>query len=199
MLTIREEYLRSLIVDDWFENHEILEYNLFKCKESGRTITSLVWGKPGTNFYRIQYLIKDNVLFVSGDVGHYTYQFSEPITLEYFLSKGTEADYYVSKCVSQYPDSLKEWDEQVAKEKLLVLDDIDEGIKKNAIEGNWITDEESWMEFVEDSINEKLMTGDPWDYADLGMTTNLRPIAHFIGLEMSAKYIQENESFFRKG
>jgi len=96
-------------VAEWFKEHQAtFEEASFK---SGVPITRILWKKPNTSCYRVDYLIYGGMLLVCGDLGDAAYQWSGSINLKFLA--GCDIGYFGGKCraSSQEPRG-KTWDSE---------------------------------------------------------------------------------------
>lgn len=77
-----------------FEEQEFRDHTATFSKEG--ELPTLNWKKPGTGIFGVRYIIDQNILFVSGDLGFAVYRWSERITWDFLA--GCDLDYFSSKC-----------------------------------------------------------------------------------------------------
>lgn len=102
-----------IIAGEWFKDHKVRLYQTATLTAEGAKtypITNLVWARPGSSIYRIDYLIYGATLFVTGDVGDAVYRWSEHLDLNFLAHLDT--DYFGSKCMASDSEPRgKHWDE----------------------------------------------------------------------------------------
>lgn len=74
----------------WFKDH------VATAQMIDHRLTRIFWNKPGTRCFSIVYLIDENNLFVTGDLGEAVYSWSGKIDLHFI--RNCELDYFKSKC-----------------------------------------------------------------------------------------------------
>jgi hypothetical protein len=95
-------------IDDWFKNH------IVKAHVHHGKVEQFVWGEPGTRNCKIQYLLHNNYLYVSGDLGEAIYEWSEDVSLKFLADCGM--DYFGGKCrASSEEPKGKTWDRDKVK------------------------------------------------------------------------------------
>ena len=192
----------------WFPRHEgtLLAIpnnpvNVFSPREN------LIWSKPGSSMYRVDYLVYGHHLVVVGDLGEAVYGWSERVTLEWIAK--LDLDYFAGKCeASEKGRHYVQW----SKEKAFDLIQSQwlpnfEGDAAGALEefnevngGEAIEDYHSWCRWLSDDcslsgIDSELHREDNGthffgcDWTDgipnIGEETDIRCRAHLLGLRMA--------------
>jgi hypothetical protein len=96
------DYLESVkkeIRKDWFKNHEI------KHVEGLEGLQRIGWGEKGTRMYQVDYVLSDNMVFVSGDLGTAAYELTCAATLENI--KDFNLSYFTGKLAAH---ERRRWD-----------------------------------------------------------------------------------------
>ena len=88
---------------------------IYSAKEDMETLS---WKKSGTSVFGIDYIMRGNILIVTGDLGHAIYRWSSPVMLEW-VSR-CDLSYFAEKCVaSETGSGGKEWNAEIAKERFI--------------------------------------------------------------------------------
>ena len=83
----------DLDIAEWFKDHQATVAH----GTLGNTpISRILWRKPGTWQYHVDYLIYGGVLFVCGDLDEATYEWPQAVDLPFLAGCGL--DYFGSKC-----------------------------------------------------------------------------------------------------
>ncbi len=175
---------------------------------SGEKIQRLLWKEPDTGICRIEYLLKDGLLIVTGDLGHAIYWWSDPRCSFEWLSK-TGLGYFSSKCeASEAGRRYSEWDPKAVeqwieeKEKDLLADyaeDDEKGVMaawkelKEHLEGSGDS-QADWHEALanyHDPEGREKALGDEWyEGLDAGKTTHARCYLHWKGIQMAMAQLE---------
>ena len=103
-----------------FETHEIVLHKTNSNEDSeGRTHTleHLVFKRPGSGMYLIEYVMRGTTLFVTGDLGEAVYWWSERHDLEWVSQ--CDLGYFSSKCMaSEVGRDFKQWDSDQALQRV---------------------------------------------------------------------------------
>lgn len=159
----------------------VLDSRCYQTDTDGSVIETFTIKKPGTRIYRIDYIIRDNILFVSGDCGEAIYQWSSDINLEFLAICGL--DYFKGKCrASEVGQDFRQWDPTIVGDRFSeIMDDEEEKIRSLAKE-DWEMDgkfhcfhPEEWALWV-DSFVEAHRLG--WDGETIGMAATLGYVPH---------------------
>lgn len=70
------EKAEQVIRSEWFSEHEI------KSIEGENGFQKIIFGEPGTFMYRVNYVLVDNMVYISGDLGVAAYALTGPATIE---------------------------------------------------------------------------------------------------------------------
>jgi hypothetical protein len=191
------------ITGDWFKDHKA-NIELFDPEA-----IIIKWAKPGTGIYAVTYIIRNNYLYVSGDIGEAVYCWSSAISPQ-FLST-LNLDYFASKCqASEAGRGYPSWDDEQAKENLM------DALKYHIASNNEIEESEVTKEMVEDHLDEQNTSldyaedscsskdlfyawigesgydlfGSDWYENTFGQTIDMRCEGHLIGIRMAVKQLQ---------
>lgn len=178
----REQQLHE-IETKWFKTHVATIF----AAESDNGPVWLRWAKPGTNVFRVDYLIHRNNLHVSGDIGHTSFCWSEQISLaslasfdwHYFLGKAQGIDGYVEHL---------EWCHEHAGEWIREAIDDDKILIKSLGE-DWtdrLNSKDEWQGFLNSCYESCDMDGEDLSrLLEAGQCWNMRALAHWKGLQMA--------------
>lgn len=148
-------------------------------------IQHLLWAKPGTGLYRIEYMIRANVLFVTGDVGHAVYRWGNRISWEFLAV--CHADYFAEKCeASEHGRGYPDWNERVARARVaqFLKDSPEEREQFESQYGDTaLFRRAAWHDWL--SVYGADVFGDPSEWADVGVVVSPRCRAHLIGIQMA--------------
>ncbi|GGB41487.1 hypothetical protein GCM10011409_18760 [Lentibacillus populi] len=106
------DYLKQAkneIRKEWFSNHEI------KLIEGSKGFQRINWGEQGSRMYQIDYVLSDNMVFVSGDLGTAAYELTCAATLENI--KDFNLSYFTGK-LSAHERRRWDFDPYLAKEEI---------------------------------------------------------------------------------
>lgn len=119
------EKAKKEIKDNWFKNH-VAEIR------GSEGLQVIYWEKPGTFEYRTMFVLSDNNIFISGDIGEAVYNLTCSATLKNI--KEFDLRYLTRKLTAHsderwsfnYKKALRELDEWYLERKDDQLDDLDE-------------------------------------------------------------------------
>jgi hypothetical protein len=200
---------RSIMIREWFLAHEAY-YSIFEREtpiQNGRPILRvahnpiehLLWSRPKSSTYRIQYLFWNNALFVSGDVGSAVYQWPGSIQqMEWIVE--CDFHYFASKCqASEDGPGFRAWDRDYAVDHLQAIMDAKWFMlkDKSSVEGvvtDALRDRDEWVQWL--AFHRVDFFG--YEFADLdlgniGMRIALRCQAHLVGLQMAFNQLKNKE------
>lgn len=103
------EQAEKEIRNQWFENHTI------KSIEGQEDFQRILFGKKGTGMYQVNYVLSDNLIFVTGDLGDATYRLTCMATLENI--KDFDLSYFTGK-LSAHERRKWTFDRNLAKEQI---------------------------------------------------------------------------------
>lgn len=176
-------------IAEWFKEHKATMHE--KAKVGNWEMECLRWQRPGSWTYGIDYLLKNNTLIVTGDLGDAVYCWSGPFEgLEWIA--GLSIDYFHGKCeASELGRNMRnyEWDAEVARKN------IHQRFKENRdCKGyNDFFHEQECLDSA-DALNEWCQINDPaavfkdddwWEWLpQCGRIMPIRTRAHLIGLKI---------------
>lgn len=108
----QNEYLETAekeIREQWFENHKI------KFIEGVEGFQCIHWGEPGTRMYQIDYVLSDNIVFITGDLGDAAYNLTCLATIDNI--KDFNLSYFTGK-LSAHERRRWDFDIQLAAEEI---------------------------------------------------------------------------------
>jgi hypothetical protein len=100
---------------NWFKDHRATLHESVEL--AGWKIECLRWQKPGSSDYRVDYMLRNGTLCVTGDLGEAIYEWYSPVDGLKWIA-GLDIGYFHSKCLaSEYGRGSKnyEWDEDKAR------------------------------------------------------------------------------------
>jgi hypothetical protein len=103
------EVAEKVIREKWFADHVI------KSIEGKNGFQRIVWGKKGTRMYQIEYVLSDNMVFVSGDLGDAVYSLTCMATLNNI--KDFDLSYFTSK-LTAYSSERWDFDQKLAQKQI---------------------------------------------------------------------------------
>jgi len=192
---------------DAFKNHEA------KISRLDDQTQILVWRAPDTSMYSAEYIIRRNILIVTGDMGCAIYMWSAPITFEGLASYSL--DYFAGKIQASpsgqfgeqwFPeaakDRLQEWVEQGKDEPSDDPDHMDDYERRKRVvygTGSYRVDDalsnigsqEDWSRWLERS-GEKSLGMDWWEWGSIGVGTNSQTRYHWHGIRAAMKWLKEH-------
>lgn len=163
-----------------FKDHQIL------ADKENDGIRYIVFGKPGTGIYRINYIIIRNVLTVFGDCYEAVYMWGDKVNLEFLA--GCSLGYFAEKCrASQHGYGSKHWVSDHAKENIRwrfeEAEEEDTEKKFTELGGfNNLSTEFEWCMWLQDHGYD--VFGDISEMGDIGMEVSWECHAHLVGLKM---------------
>ncbi|MEB8653092.1 hypothetical protein P4G96_30805 [Bacillus cereus] len=183
------------IRENWFGNH-VAEIN----GEAGLQV--IQWGEPGTNMYRVKYVLSGSNVFVSGDIGEAVYTLTCAATLEKI--KGFNLSYFTGKLQAHRGDrwnfdnkkarrELNDyWDENDMNEIESDGEEMHEKILSAINESSSIGEYQYWLY---DAYHTTSMDSDTIsDVNDFGKVLPYRFIAYWLGLQMVIEQLEKNEA-----
>jgi len=188
------------ICSEWFKDHEQLFYSIAMNDNIENQIHIFEWKKPNTSIYSIKYIIRNNYLFVSGDLGCAVYKFSSNV--EWHSIASMDSFYFSSKCeASETGRFYKEWNEEkcisIFNEKMKEYNNDISSLNMTQEEFNEFKEQakqesfsrDSWGHFVQNNYN--VFYDDAYDY---GEDTSIICVAHLQGILMGLekKYQKQN-------
>lgn len=177
----------------WFKDHKA---TFTKIKAGWRDrhrhdMTVLDWQEPGTSVYYIRYVFDGCNMYVSGDLGHAVFRFTQKAiperiagySLSYFYEKmtaysdsredfnKTKALEYVDELILDYENDEQEFDREAYDEFRRIIDDC-------------TTMREYHYHLA--SFDYHRLGNDSWEWiSNVGVCTPLRVRAYLIGLQMA--------------
>lgn len=187
---------REATVAQWFDLNEATLITL--CTEP-LTVERLVWKRPASRVYRIDYLCDGPHLFVTGDLGDAIYEAGMDGLRRW---SQCSLDYFSGKCVaSEYGRRYREWDEESARiwlEGLFDLseaDDAKEWAQLQELGGlGALHSDHDWTRWLED--NAEQVWGANWTDVEpwgIGMAPSLRCRGHLRGLQLAFAQLDAKE------
>lgn len=162
-----------------FRDHTVQAHKLY----AENSLELLVWGRPKSSFYRINYIRHHGTLMIHGDCYEATYQWSDPHTLRWMGD--LDFGYFFSKCrASSHGRDGRVWEPAIAIERMkerikdgdfgeivnLDLDDLDAACESPDGVYAWLCDNK---------------VADAWEAADIGYTFDVMAYYHWRGLQMA--------------
>lgn len=187
---------RREMIDRWFPDH-VATYS--EGAVGGARVERLVWRKPGTNNYRVDYLSDGGVhLIVTGDLGDAIYQ-TGAHDLRWWASCGV--DYFASKCIaSEHGRGYRTWDGDAARVEIgeYLRDAAAAGYRKasgafarlsgwEAVE--YKTDWHYWLQ----AHGSDFFGADYFEFAEIGEIIDARCEAHLVGLKRALASLEIQE------
>lgn len=188
------EKMKQEIRENWFSNH-VAEF------EGGNGLQVVYWGEPGTSMYRTKYVLSDNNVFISGDIGEAVYSLTCQATLENI--RGFNLGYFTGK-LEAFCESRWDFDQSLAKKELrqywdeYELDncyedskEIYEGILSAIDESNSMESYQAWLMPVYQNTS---VDSDTMEYIwDLGKRMPARLIGYWVGLQMVIEQLKAKQ------
>lgn len=193
-MTDKEYFDRSveMIRTEWFPKHQAVfgEYPSL-CDRVGNKIPGitdkiefLLWANPENSNYQVKYFLHRATLFVTGDVGHAIYRWSNT---EHGLEWIANCNYHYFdekiEGLNGYFDS-RSWRGDICKQRAEEFFKSQE--RKPRIPSYWsdhVNSRDEWMRFVHDHY--KVFGVDNHDPFEWGFVPNTRCIGHWLGLRMA--------------
>lgn len=97
------------IKNEWFAYHTIQDIEGFN------KLMRIVWGKPGSKLFQIEYTLSGNMVFVAGSLGHASYSLPFDATLENLSN--TDLGYFTD-CLLAYDGERWGFDSRLAVKQL---------------------------------------------------------------------------------
>lgn len=97
------------ITKEWFCHHTI------KNLDGYDNLMRIVWGKPGTTHYQIEYVLSGNMVFVAGNLGHASYALPFEASIENIFN--TDLDYFTEQ-LSSFDREKWDFDSELAVKQL---------------------------------------------------------------------------------
>ncbi|MCK5604629.1 hypothetical protein KAR91_22260 [Candidatus Pacearchaeota archaeon] len=168
-------------------------------RELAEGVTDIVWQKEKDSNCYVVYLIRGNVLYVSGDLGSAVYFWGRRLSIEWLA--GLNIDYFASKCeASEHGRLFRSWASDVAEKWIesFVKDHIDdcydeEGEAEALAVFNELKEDmeratdskEEWIAFASGDDGRRVFGDEWWDYAaDIGTVVDFRCRTHLAGLKL---------------
>jgi hypothetical protein len=152
----------------------------------------LIWERPGTSIYHVNYNCWGRNLIVVGDIGDAVFSWSQRVTFEWLA--GLDFDYFWRKCqASETGRTYYQWNSEVIgaqAEKIL----RDEGTARwddaraEGIE-DAIHDEQEWYAWCH--ANRELLGDDLGEWVGNGRVPNIRAVGMFEGLKMAVAQLSK--------
>ena len=152
------------------------------------------WAVPGTYIFSVTYLLYQNALFVSGDIGCATFVWSQVISPAWVA--GCDFSYTLSKCeASESGRKFETWVAVVAKTGWLNLkEDLDEDsqIRKLLLEHESESlDKEHFAHIAREVYDASGDAELASMISDIGMAPHANAIGMWLGLRLAWKQLQE--------
>lgn len=103
------EQAKKEIRENWFENHVI------KNIEGEEGFQRISFGEKGTRMYQVDYVLSDNMVFITGDLGDAAYQLTCQATFENI--KGFDLSYFTGK-LSAHERRRWDFDNHLAQKQI---------------------------------------------------------------------------------
>lgn len=200
------EYLEQVereIREKWFENHCI------KSIEGEEGFQRVSWGEKGTGMYQVDYVLSNNMVFVTGDLGDAAYSLTCQATLEnikdfnlsYFtrklsahergrwdfdntLAQEQIEEYIFDWCDVDHVDQLSEDDNELYEELLCATSDWDSYDHfQMAVFSIYDNTSVDWFDGESAS-----------SISDCGQRLNRSFIAYWVGLQMVIEQLESQKS-----
>lgn len=164
-----------------FANHQAKIKEYISSDEKNDKIKILKWADPKTSTYSIKYIIDNNVLFVSGDLGFAVYRWTSCVDFEWLAD--LSIDYFCSKCeASEKGHKYFEWENFRTSRGM-----------------SEIENKEGWIEWCCEEGEEVFQTTDYWEWAyDIGDVIHIRCHYHLIGLKMAMEQLKKRDENVEK-
>ena len=192
---------------DEFVDHVVVLHKTVTHEDSlGRShsLEHLVFKKPGTGFYYIEFIMHNNYLHVTGDVGEAVYWWSDRHNLEWVAN--CDLGYFSSKCTaSPQGRDFKQWTRAAAQEKVaaeLEERDVDRKLRFNRWKGDRHLDTEfDWLEWlrssargVDESTKGEYLFGEDYlrQMPGVGYDIDIRCQMHLAALKLAIKKVKHD-------
>ncbi|WP_096436529.1 hypothetical protein [Alteribacter populi] len=190
------------IRERWFDNHVI------KRIEGENGFQRISWGEKGTRMYQVDYILSDNMVFVTGDLGDAAYSLTCQATFEnikdfdlsyftgklsayerrrwdfdYTLAQEQIEEYIFDWCDVSHFDQLSEDDNELYEELLYAARnwDLQDHFEK-AVFSIWENSNVSWFDGEAASC-----------ISDCGKRLPRSFIAYWVGLQMVAEQLESKK------
>lgn len=189
MKTLKEwTQRRDETVSRWFDQHTATLTTL--CTEP-YVVERLVWKRPTTRVYRIDYLCDGPHLFVTGDLGDAIYE-AGANGLRWW--SGCDLGYFAGKCMaSEYGRGYREWNAaraDIGLRGMFDRNDDDDRTRWAIVERldglDALIDEHDWAAWLRE--NAAQVWGPNWTDVEpwaIGMAPSLRCLGHLRGLQLA--------------
>lgn len=155
----------------------------------------LIWAKPNTGIYRVDYHCHGRYLIVVGDIGDAVFAWSQNVDWDFLAS--CSLDYFLSKCqASPSGRDFYQWSGDHMRAILAdhLTDDEDGGTAKltAAIEDGahyHIDDEQEWYAWVKD--NTEHLGSDYGEWIMNGRIASVHAVGIFEGLKLAVAQLKE--------
>lgn len=160
-------------------------------------ITELAWKKPGTGINSIIYLLRQNQLYVSGDMGAGVYCWSGKISLPFL--NDCSLDYFQGKCeASETGAQFEQWDDTKAKQRIEQFpSDFGEDFnleiynQEKSVMLGATSSQQEWVQWLSTDEAAEILGPDYWEYGGIGIDVHPRCIYHWLGLKMAYEQLKE--------
>lgn len=154
----------------------------------------LIWERPGTSVYAVNYCCWGRNLIVVGDIGDAVFSWSQRVTFEWLAS--LDFDYFWRKCqASETGREYYQWDGDTMRKTLerILTDDGADGSALHAANEAGAEDalhhEQEWYAWC--SANMELLGSDAGEWIGNGRVPNIRARGMFEGLKMAVAQLQK--------
>lgn len=177
--------------EEWFKDHvATLHIATAPTAKPVNTITVIEWKKPNSWNYGCRFLLHSQWLMVVGDLGEATYQWSEPITMEFLA--GLNFDYFHGKCrASPSGSRSRVWDPRTAQRRLQDIADqcgaACSTVVKQLDESRG--DEKFGLALSDLYAHGKIGCDMASELSECGYIPDPMCVGHFVGLQMAIKQI----------
>ncbi len=192
---------------DEFDDHEVVLHETVTHTDSlerTHSLEHLVFKRPGTGFYYIEFIMHNNYLHVTGDVGEATYWWSDRHDLAWVAS--CDLGYFHSKCTaSPNGRDFKQWTKALVKaraeEALEELEDEKHRKRFYKWKGHHYMDTEfEWLEWlrstargVDESTKGEHFFGEEYlrHMPGIGYDVDVRCQMHLAALKLAMKKVKD--------
>jgi hypothetical protein len=183
------------IRNTWFNKH-VVEV------EGEKGLQVIHWGQPGSNFYRVKYVLSGRNLFIAGDIGEAVYDLTFSASLESLVDCNLS---YLTKKLSAHSNDRWRFDEDYARQE------FESHWKENDLSAYYGEDAEeiqnSILSAISESVSPQEFSYHIWDtyhstslegdeaewLEDLGKRLPYRFIAFWLGLRMAYEQLKVKE------
>lgn len=187
--------------NEWFKNHEI------KSIEGENGFQKIIFGEPGTSMYQVKYVLAENMVYISGDLGVAAYELTGPATIEEISRY--DLSYFTGKLVASQRGKY-EFDDKLAAEQIEEyfidwrdIDDISElGMGDRMLYDDLIRTTSEWSlpqhfntavyHIYQDTDAEWFDSEAASLIADCGQKLSYSLISYWVGLKMIAELQVKN-------